>query len=128
MQHPISRRDFMKRSAFSLGAFAVAGTYGIPTLSQESVKPNFLFLFADDMTFDAIRALGCNEAVTPNLDRLVKRGTSFTNCYNQGGWHGAICVASRTMLLTGRFLWNARDIEKQMPQECAEGRLWPQYL
>lgn len=128
MQHSISRRDFMKRTALSLGAFSLAGTYSIPTLSQESVKPNFLFIFADDMTFDAIRALGCNEAVTPNLDRLVKRGTSFTNCYNQGGWHGAICVASRTMLLTGRFLWNARDIEKQMPQECAEGRLWPQYL
>ncbi len=128
MAHTISRRDFLKHTSAAFGAAALAGVYGTRTLAQETAKPNILFLFADDMTFNAIRALGCSEAVTPNLDRLVKRGVSFTNCYNQGGWHGAICVASRTMLITGRFLWNARDTEKTMEQECAEGRLWPQYL
>ena len=128
MKHTINRRDFLKRAAFSFGAFSLAGAYGARALSQETAKPNILFIFADDMTFNAIKALGCDEAVTPNLDRLVKRGTSFTNCYNQGGWHGAICVASRTMLITGRFLWNARDTEKRMSRECRDGRLWPQYL
>jgi arylsulfatase A-like enzyme len=128
MTTTINRREFMKRTAFSLGAFSLTGAYGARAMGQESVKPNILFVFADDMTFDAIRELGNGEAITPNLDRLVKRGVSFTNCYNQGGWHGAICVASRTMLLTGRFLWNARDTERKLEQECEDGRLWPQYL
>ena len=39
-----------------------------------------------------------------------------------------VCVASRTMLLTGRFLWDARKIESQVPQECSAGHLWPHYL
>lgn len=45
---------------------------------------------------------------TPNLDRLAASGTLFTHAYNMGGWNGAICVASRAMLNSGRSLWPAR--------------------
>ena len=72
-------------------------------------KPNFVFLFADDQTFESISALGFDEVYTPNLDRLVKGGTSFTHAYNMGGWNGAICVASRAMIISGSYIWNARD-------------------
>ncbi|SHK00307.1 sulfatase-like hydrolase/transferase [Pseudozobellia thermophila] len=71
-------------------------------------KPNFVFLFADDQTFESIRALGFDEVYTPNLDRLVKRGASFSHAYNMGGWNGAICVASRAMIISGSFIWNAQ--------------------
>ncbi|MDP4679865.1 MAG: sulfatase-like hydrolase/transferase, partial [Cyclobacteriaceae bacterium] len=46
-----------------------------------------------------------------NLDRLVNSGTSFTHAYNMGGWHGAVCVASRTMINSGAFIWNAKQKE-----------------
>ena len=92
-------------------------------------KPNVLFLFADDMAFDTIHALGNEEIETPNLDRLVKRGTTFTRAYNQGGWHGAVCVASRTMLATGRFLWHAEADEKRLKNHYqARKLLWPQLM
>ncbi|HDP34327.1 MAG TPA: DUF4976 domain-containing protein [Candidatus Hydrogenedentes bacterium] len=111
----------------ALGALSFAPSFQSAPETNEN-KPNILFIFADDQTYNSIRALGCEEAHTPNLDRLVRRGVSFTNCYNQGGWHGAVCVASRTMLLTGRFLWNAKAVDPHVDRECAEGRLWPQYL
>jgi hypothetical protein len=38
-------------------------------------KPNILFLFADDFTYDAISVLGRTDIETPNLDRLARRGT-----------------------------------------------------
>jgi choline-sulfatase len=71
-------------------------------------RPNILFIFADDHTFSALGAMGHPVVKTPNLDRLAAQGTLFTSSYNQGGWHGAICVASRAMLNTGRFLWHSK--------------------
>jgi choline-sulfatase len=92
-------------------------------------KPNILFLYADDMTWKSVRALGTEDIDTPNLDRLAARGTTFTHAYNPGGWHGAICVASRTMLMTGKQLWRARDAEKRLNQDfVAKQRFWPQRM
>lgn len=107
--------------------FVVATLLCVSILSRTSwadERPNVLFIFADDQCFDTIRALGNEEIHTPNLDRLVERGTTFTHTYNMGGWSGAICVASRTMLNTGRFLWHAKDVENDLKEEAAQGRLW----
>lgn len=86
------------------------------TSTNESVTsadaPNIVFLFADDMTYTAINALGNSEIQTPNLDRLVKNGTTFTNAYNMGGWNGAVCAASRAMMISGRYVWDAYDFRK----------------
>ncbi len=68
-------------------------------------KPNILFLFADDQRADTIAALGNPVIKTPNLDRLVHDGLSFTRAYMQGGMTGATCVPSRAMLLSGRSLF-----------------------
>ena len=67
-------------------------------------KPNILFIFADDQSYETIAAMGNKEIMTSNLDRLVNMGTAFTNTYNMGAWNGAVCVASRNMLNTGRFV------------------------
>ena len=120
-----TRRRFLK--AVGMGAAAIS-LPGIDVLGAEKGKPNILFIFADDQCFETLRSLGCDEIQTPNLDRLVKNGVTFTHAYNQGAWHGAVCVASRTMLNTGRFLWNARDLEPDLKQETAAGRFWSQYM
>lgn len=91
-------------------------------------KPNILFLLADDQCFDTIAELGNTEVITPNLDRLARSGTSFRNAYNMGGWNGAICVASRAMFNTGRFLWRAHAIDDHLQQEAAANRLLPLML
>ncbi|MTB52789.1 sulfatase-like hydrolase/transferase [Lewinella sp. W8] len=71
-------------------------------------RPNILFLFTDDQTYHSLAALGNKEIHTPNLDRLVGRGTTFTHTFNMGGWNGAICLASRAMINSGRAVWGAR--------------------
>ncbi len=76
-------------------------------LQAQVSRPNVLILFSDDQRADTIRAWGNRYIDTPNLDRLVARGVSFRNCYNQGGHVGAVCIASRAMLLSGRSLWRA---------------------
>lgn len=78
---------------------------------EEKSPPNIVFIYTDDQTYETVRALGYNEIQTPNLDKLVNAGTTFTHAYNMGGWHGAVCVASRTMINSGAFIWNAKEKE-----------------
>lgn len=89
-------------------------------------KPNILFIFADDMAYDTIGAHGHLDIDTPNLDRLVKNGTTFSHTYNMGAWGGAVCVASRYMLISGHSVWDAN--EKDPNTLAAEGKLWPQLM
>ncbi|MCA9173703.1 MAG: sulfatase-like hydrolase/transferase [Planctomycetales bacterium] len=102
---------------------------GSGALARADERPNILFIFADDQAFDTIGALGNDEVETPNLDQLVRRGATFTRAYNQGSWSGAVCVASRTMLVTGRYLWHANEVYGQTDKLFRQQqRLWPQLL
>ncbi|MEM1443689.1 MAG: sulfatase-like hydrolase/transferase, partial [Verrucomicrobiota bacterium] len=90
-------------------------------------KPNILFIFADDQCFDTVGALGLTDIETPNLDRLVARGTTFTHAYNMGSWSGAVCVASRHMLNTGAFLWHAEKISQNLNAKKPKNEDWPNF-
>jgi len=96
--------------------------------SLPAAKPNVLFLFADDFTYEAVRAFGHTDIDTPHLDRLAARGTTFTHAYNMGSWSGAVCVASRTMLVSGRSVWSADSVYKTTDKERQAGVLWPQLM
>lgn len=72
----------------------------------EKSKPNILFLFTDDQRYGTMGALGNDEVKTPNLDKLVTNGVSFTNAYILGAPHAAVCSPSRAMLMTGRHYFN----------------------
>jgi arylsulfatase A-like enzyme len=71
-------------------------------------RPNVLILFADDQRADTIAAWGNAHIRTPNLDKLVARGTSFRNNYCFGSNSGAVCVPSRAMLMTGKTWLDVR--------------------
>jgi arylsulfatase A-like enzyme len=81
-------------------------------LFAQNKKLNVLVLYSDDQRFNTIRVLGNNQIQTPNLDKLVKNGVAFTRAHTMGGMHGALCVPSRAMLHTGRYLhhlWGSGD-------------------
>ncbi len=122
----MKRRNFLRT--------AVLGSAGLSLgkiLNAGNEKPNILFIFADDQTYESIYSLGYNEVETPNLDRLVKNGVTFTHAYNQGSWRGAVCFPSRNMLNIGSFLWNIKktaNSKKRMRKKVKNGTLWPGYL
>ncbi len=95
---------------------------------KESSQPNIIFLFADDQSFNTVHAHGNREIITPNIDRLAEQGTSFTHAYNMGAWGGAVCVASRAMMNTGRFVWRAQPLTGNLDSLAAEGRMWSQIM
>jgi arylsulfatase A-like enzyme len=87
------------------------------TESDTPRKPNILFVFTDDQRFDTIAALGNPEIDTPNMDRLVAAGTTFTHAHIMGGTAGAICMPSRAMLMTGRTLFSLEGNGNRIPPE-----------
>lgn len=81
-------------------------------------KPNVLFLLTDDQRRNTIHALGNEDIITPNMDYLVKEGTSFTNAYIPGGYTGAVCMPSRCMINTGRYLTSIQGNGEEIPESC----------
>lgn len=79
------------------------------SLAPANARPNILLINTDDQRFDTIAALGNREIHTPALDSLVRRGFHFSNLYSQGGMVGAMCLPSRTMLMTGRTVFRIPD-------------------
>lgn len=62
-------------------------------------RPNIIFINTDQQRFDTINALGADFMDTPNLDRLVNEGVSFTNSHVTA----PSCAPSRASLFTGYY-------------------------
>jgi arylsulfatase A-like enzyme len=95
--------------------------------SPNKNKPNILILLTDDQSFNTINALGNKEVSTPNIDKLVSNGFTFTHAYIMGSFSGAVCMPSRAMLMTGQYLQKLDKVQgaigeniKTMPQLLKE--------
>jgi len=62
-------------------------------------RPHIIFIITDQQRFDTIQALGFPYMDTPNLDRLVNEGVTFTNCHITA----PSCAPSRASLFTGYY-------------------------
>ncbi|MEI9893155.1 MAG: sulfatase-like hydrolase/transferase [Chthoniobacter sp.] len=94
----------MKKS-FLVFIFALAASL----LHAAERKPNVVILLADDLRPDGLHALGNPTVQTPHLDSLVSRGFIFRHAYTMGSMVGAVCLPSRTMLLTGQSMFHAAN-------------------
>ena len=84
---------------------------------SSKTQPNILFLFTDDQRFDTIHALGNDEIITPNMDRLARNGVSFTHAHIMGSMTGAVCMPSRAMLMSGRTLFHLMNAGTDIPSD-----------
>lgn len=90
-------------------------------------QPNILFVMTDQQRFDTIAGLGNDLIYTPNLDRLVRRGVTFTNAYSPC----PVCVPARYAIRTGCEPPTTRSFTNGIPRPAAgqaatmEGRCGP---
>src|SRR3954447_25704629 len=96
-QGGISRRRFVQTTAASSLTLAGIG-FGRPTWAQ-SVKPNIVFIMADDLGYADVSCYGQRDYTTPNIDRIAVEGLRFT----QGYANSSVCSATRVALITGRY-------------------------
>jgi len=62
-------------------------------------KPNIIFILTDDMGWGDPKCFGHPFMKTPNIDRLAREGTIFTQFYV----NNPVCSPSRTAFMTGNF-------------------------
>jgi arylsulfatase A-like enzyme len=81
------------------------------------LRPNVVFILADDLGWGELGSYGQKKIPTPNLDRLAAQGMRFTRHYS-----GApVCAPSRCVLMTGKHLGHAEvrgnlQAKARMPQ------------
>ncbi len=69
------------------------------TSAAEAAKPNFLFILADDVTYNDLGCFGGKNVKTPNIDRLASQGMRFTRAYCAM----SMCAPFRAELYTGLY-------------------------
>ena len=79
------------------GVACAAVPAGSPRTEDGPSKPDIILILTDQQSYNTISALGHTLASTPNLDRLVRQGITFTNAYCAN----PLSVPSRYALFTG---------------------------
>lgn len=62
------------------------------------LKPNVIFILADDLGYGDLGVYGQRLIQTPNLDRMASEGMRFTQFYAGA----TVCAPSRSVLMTGK--------------------------
>jgi len=68
------------------------------------VRPNFVFILADDLGFADLGCYGGRASVSPTLDRMAAGGLRFTDAYA----NSPVCSPTRFALMTGRWQYRLR--------------------
>lgn len=87
-------------------SFALATLLADFGLAAEVLRPNILYILADDLGVGDVRCLNPlrGKIETPNLDRLASQGVTFTDAHSGS----SVCTPTRYGLLTGRYAWRTR--------------------
>jgi arylsulfatase A len=65
------------------------------------VKPNIVYIMADDVGYGDFGCYGASKIRTPHIDQIAQNGIRFTDMHASG----ALCTPSRYSVLTGGYCW-----------------------
>ena len=85
-------------SPFCLLGFVITCFMLFPSCEKQTqIRPNIVFLLADDLGYNELGSYGQKIIKTPHLDKLAKQSMRFTDFYAGN----SVCSPSRAVLLTG---------------------------
>ena len=94
----------MNKTLFALPLIAPAlldGCTGSSRNAHDDGLPNVIIIYADDLGFGDLPLYGGLHTATPNVERLARQGTRFTNVHATA----STSTPSRYALLTGEYAW-----------------------
>ena len=94
----LTRREILAATA------SVAFSSGSSGEQRRAARPNIVFIMADDLGYADLSSYGRREYKTPNIDSIALHGVRFLQAYA----NSAVCSATRTALITGRYQYRLR--------------------
>ena len=98
----------MSKTSYTVSMFSlilwVAGCHASdeqPSTDQsgsEAMRPNIIFIMADDLGYGHLGSYGQTDIETPELDQLARDGLRYTQAYAGS----TVCAPSRSVLMTGQ--------------------------
>jgi arylsulfatase A-like enzyme len=82
----------------------LGGLAGCGSVRGEEIKPNIIFIMADDLGYGDLGSYGQTVIQTPHLDRLAEDGVRFTQVYAGS----PVCAPARSVLMTGQHTGHTR--------------------
>jgi arylsulfatase A-like enzyme len=93
----VTRRRLLRSAA--LGTIALASGVDNTFGQRVSGPPNIVYIMADDLGYADVSCYGRPDIATPNIDGLASKGVRLLQAYA----NSAVCSATRTALITGRY-------------------------
>ena len=87
-----------------MGSLALAAGVGDVFGQARTAPPNIVYVMADDLGYADVSCYGRPDLKTPNIDRISAKGVRFLQAYA----NSAVCTATRTALITGRYQYRLR--------------------
>lgn len=115
----LDRRDFMRRTAGTAAALAAAGLPAAARAAERGGqpgapgrdRPNLLFVFSDQQSWDMLGCYGNADILTPRTDAFAKEGLRFTHCFS----NAPVCTPYRGMLMSGKHPLHNGALENDTP-------------
>ncbi|MHC4659281.1 MAG: sulfatase-like hydrolase/transferase [Planctomycetota bacterium] len=116
MNSILDRRDFLKTIGLGAASVVFPGCAGAPQTRKSAFgvplnasgrfarnssgkRPNFVFIFIDDLGWKDVGFMGSKYYETPNIDKLAGQGIVFTSAYA----NAPNCAPTRASLLSGQY-------------------------
>ena len=115
-------------AGFGYGVLALFFGWTLPVLAEvtEAVRPNILWLDAEDANVNWIGAYGNPAATTPNIDQLAAEGFLYSHAFA----NAPVCAPSRSTWITGVHAvsmgTHPMRSQNRIPHETI--RYYPDYL
>ena len=77
--------------------------------TNQTIKPNIIYILADDLGIGDVSAYGSDSNRTPVIDKLASEGIRF-----QHGYTAPLCGPSRALILTGRYAFRTGAVNQDM--------------
>ena len=102
-EEPLAPSSLTRRNVL---AAAAAAPLALTSRAQDNraAKPNIVYIMADDLGYADLSCYGRRDYTTPNIDSIAAGGVRFLQAYA----NSAVCSATRTALITGRYQYRLR--------------------
>ncbi|MCF7818025.1 MAG: sulfatase [Kiritimatiellales bacterium] len=87
-------------------------------------RPNLVFVFSDQQSWDMLGCYGNRDIKTPNLDRFSREGVRFSHCISTS----PVCTPYRGILLSGQHPLRTGAFENDLQMRPGNGKYFAEVL